>query len=544
MEPTGKQEPGQRGRLAFTTTEAHGISPLAGLDVRLPGLTVLYHPDLTRIGERVLLTDLEAGPVELSRTSPAFVSPGGFDRRPLDDTRLSRRPVRLSLDGPNGSIVCDASKTPSHVEVDGSAVTDRIEIDRASLAGGRVILLGSQIVLLLHLLDPAVGATPDDHGLIGESPDVHRLRRDIERVADLAVPVLLLGETGTGKELVSRAVHRASPRARAPFVAVNMASIPSSLAASELFGTRKGAYTGAVRSRQGYFERADGGTLFLDEIGDTPSDVQPMLLRTLETGEVVPVGSETSIRPSVRLVSATDADLTSAIEDGRFRAPVLHRLSGFVIQLPALRDRREDFGRLLVYFLREQADAVGEAARLRARQPWLPAPLVARLARWHWPGNVRQLRNTVRQLVIAHRGVDRMSLPTALEALLDQKATDRTPRDDREVPRERSLPATRPRASKPRRAGELSDDELRHALSRHGWDLQATAEHLGVSRPALYHRIKQSKTLRTAADLRAEAITTALAEAEGDDRAAAEALQVSLRALRRRINQLGLAPKA
>jgi two-component system nitrogen regulation response regulator GlnG len=165
-------------------------------------------------------------------------------------------------------------------------------------------------------------------------------RRPVRLGAPLAVPVLLQGETGTGKELAARSIHDQSTRAQGPFLAVNLGALPAPLAAAELFGARKGAYTGAVQDLPGWFGRADGGTLFLDEVGEAPLEVQVMLLRALETGEIVPVGSQTPRRVDVRVVSATDADLEAAVGRGAFRAPLLHRLAGYSIRLPPLRHRR------------------------------------------------------------------------------------------------------------------------------------------------------------------------------------------------------------
>ena len=344
------------------------------------------------------------------------------------------------------------------------------------------------------------------------------------------VPVLVRGESGTGKELVARALHQASPRRDAPYIALNMASIPESLAAAELFGAVKGAYTGADRPRQGYFRRAAGGTLFLDEIGETPPEVQVQLLRALETGEIQPVGSEEARVVDVRVVSATDADLETAAREARFRAPLLHRLSGFVLRLPRLAERREDFGRLLVHFLRQELEAVDAVHRLGpARRPWLPAPLAATLARYDWPGNVRQLRNVVRQLVITHRDVEQVVMGGSVEALLAQhSAMD-------PAPQELPAPAGAPSQRKP---AEVSEEELVAALREQRFELQATAAALGISRPSLYNLIAKSSRIRTAADLDGEEIVACHERHGGDPTAMAAELEVSEKALRRRLARL------
>ncbi len=389
---------------ADTRVESGGGAPAGAFLV--PGLTILFHPQAERIGERVALPGLASGREEqLSRLEPAFSHPGRSAPRPLADPHLSRRPVRLLPGAEPGSVrlLCAAGGTS--VVLDGEAVAEARELTGEQLERGAVLLLANRVVVLLSLLDPVGGSGLPAFGLVGESAPMVQLRREIQRVVGLGVPVLLRGETGTGKELVARALHESSPRAGRPFLAVNMGAVPATLAAAELFGAARGAFTGADRKREGYFERADGGTLFLDEVGETPQEVQVLLLRALETGEVQPVGGE-AVDVDVRLVAATDADLESAVTAGRFRAPLLHRLSGYEIAIPPLRRRRDDFGRLFLAFLRRELAEIGESDRLAippGGRPWMPAALVARLAAFDWPGNVRQLRNVVRQLVIAGR---------------------------------------------------------------------------------------------------------------------------------------------
>ena len=299
----------------------------------VPGLTILHHPDAGRVGERVALAGLASGREEsLSRTVPAFSAPGKSLLRPLSDPYLSRRPIRLLPGAEPGGVLLRCGESGTALVADGAAVTGDpgdLEIPPARLERGVVLLLAGRVVLLLSRLDPVGVAGTPDFGLVGASAPVVALRREIQRVAGLDVPVLLRGETGTGKELVARALHDAGPRRSRPFVAVNMAAIPPTLAAAELFGAARGAFTGADRKRDGTFQRADGGTLFLDEVGETPPEIQALLLRALETGEIQPVGSDEIRRVDVRLVAATDSDLEGAVTAGRFRAPLLHRLAGY-----------------------------------------------------------------------------------------------------------------------------------------------------------------------------------------------------------------------
>ncbi|MCG8462548.1 MAG: sigma 54-interacting transcriptional regulator [Holophagales bacterium] len=421
-------------------------------EVRIPGLTLLACADPRRIGERAILNTLDTGRVvELSRLSPELGDPGlGGGWRPLADPHLSRTPIRLSATR-DGGIRIDAGASPIRLQVDGIAVTGERRVSTEELEYGVVLTLANRAALLLHLLTPAPSRAPERFGLVGESQAMIAVRQQISSIADLEVPALVRGETGTGKELVATGLHRASKRRSGPLVAVNMGALPPSLAAAELFGVTKGAFTGADRRRDGLFTRAHQGTLFLDEIGETSAEIQGMLLRTLETGEIQPVGSETTRTVSVRVVAATDAPLEHAIASGRFRAPLLHRLAGYEIRLPPLRRRRDDIGRLLVHFLRQELETLGEAWRVErpGDRCWLPPRLVTRLALYPWPGNVRQLRNVARQLVIANRGADRLAATPEIEALLSE-ARDSAPAE-RDVAPRRSSPAgiSQPPTSQP-----------------------------------------------------------------------------------------------
>jgi two-component system nitrogen regulation response regulator GlnG len=233
-----------------------------------------------------------------------------------------------------------------------------------------------------------VAATPAPAAeLVGDSPPMRELFRAIGRLAQAPLSVLVTGETGTGKELVARALHRESPRARKPFVALNTAAIPAELLESELFGHEAGAFTGAHKRHVGRFEQADGGTLFLDEIGDMPAALQTRLLRVLAEGEFFRVGGRELIRVDVRVIAATHQDLAAKVADGSFRADLLHRLDVVRVPLPPLRARKADLAPLMARFLQQAAAALGAPAkRLK--------PEALRLLEAHdWPGNVRELEN-------------------------------------------------------------------------------------------------------------------------------------------------------
>ncbi|RMH21170.1 MAG: sigma-54-dependent Fis family transcriptional regulator [Gemmatimonadetes bacterium] len=236
------------------------------------------------------------------------------------------------------------------------------------------------------------------HRIVGESPGIRAVLERIERVAPTDARVLITGENGTGKELVARAIHRISERREGPFVEVNCAAIPSELIESELFGHMKGSFTGAVRDRAGRFEQADGGTLFLDEVGDMSPAAQAKVLRALEEGVVTRVGGTEAVSVDVRVVAATNKDLSAEIEAGRFREDLFYRLNVVPIHVPPLRERREDIPALVAHFV-----------ELAVRNDRVPPrrfedAALARLQRLDWPGNVRELRNTVERLLILASG--------------------------------------------------------------------------------------------------------------------------------------------
>ena len=233
----------------------------------------------------------------------------------------------------------------------------------------------------------AGGADAGDDALIGDAPAMQQLFRAIGRLAQAPLSVLVTGETGTGKELVARALHRESPRAQGPFVALNTAAIPSELLESELFGHEAGAFTGATKRHVGRFEQAHRGTLFLDEIGDMPLPLQTRLLRVLAEGEFFRVGGRELIRVDVRVVAATHQDLEARVREGAFRADLLHRLDVVRLRLPPLRERRGDIPRLAERFLQRAA------RRFDAPPKRLSRPVLERLQAHDWPGNVRELEN-------------------------------------------------------------------------------------------------------------------------------------------------------
>jgi len=254
----------------------------------------------------------------------------------------------------------------------------------------------------LAVAPPVVRASPHPcearNRLLGESPALRRVREMIERIGPTELPVLVVGESGTGKELVARAIHEASARRARPFLAENCAAIPETLLESELFGSMRGAYTGAERDREGLFRAAEGGTLFLDEIGEMPLAFQARLLRALQESEVRPVGAPRPVPVDVRVLAAMNRVPSEAIASGRLRLDLYYRLAGTTIELPPLRDRREDIPLLASRFLAQNGASRGAAA------PVLSAEALQALSAYDWPGNVRELENEIERAAVLSAG--------------------------------------------------------------------------------------------------------------------------------------------
>jgi formate hydrogenlyase transcriptional activator len=234
--------------------------------------------------------------------------------------------------------------------------------------------------------------------IIGESPALTRVLSQVKTVAPSNATTLILGETGTGKELIARAIHRLSSRKDATFIKLNCAAIPTGLLESELFGHEKGAFTGAVTQKIGRLELADKGTLFLDEVGDIPSELQPKLLRVLQDQEFERLGGNRTIRVNIRLIAATNRNLAQAVAEREFRSDLYYRLNVFPIHMPALRERTKDIPLLVRYFVQKLS------RRMNKQIETIPTETMNALIRWDWPGNVRELENFIERSVILTEG--------------------------------------------------------------------------------------------------------------------------------------------
>ncbi len=338
------------------------------------------------------------------------------------------------------------------------------------------------------LLTRALESAAARYGIIGTSPALLQALGELERVSQATASVLLLGDSGTGKELFARAVHLASPRRDAPFIKVNCAAIPDTLFESELFGHDRGAFTGANTARAGWFEQADRGTIFLDEIGELPLPMQTKLLRTLQEGTIVRLGGKRELPVNVRLVAATNRDLAVEVERGHFRRDLFYRLNVIPIRLPSLAERREDIRPLALHFLNRTNQA-------NQRNVYLSPAALDALEAQPWPGNIRELANVIERLVLLADGP--MVSKTEVARFLPQAAVDRAPA------------AAAPMAAPPLPAGDAaplvreyrelhshSAQQLHQAMARHGGNQSRAAQSLGLTPRQFGYRLRKLEPAR------------------------------------------------
>jgi Nif-specific regulatory protein len=332
-------------------------------------------------------------------------------------------------------------------------------------------------------LSQALSTHAARYGLIGSSPALLRALSELERVSQSQATVLLLGESGTGKELFARAVHLASPRSSQPFIKVNCSAIPDTLFESELFGHDRGAFTGANQARPGWFEQAHGGTIFLDEIGELPLGLQSKLLRTLQEGTVVRLGSQREIKVNVRLVAATNRDLASEVQAGRFRQDLYYRLNVIPIQLPSLAERPEDIRELALHF-------VNRSNQTHQKNVYLSPEALDALTQQSWPGNIRELGNCIERMVLLadHTLVTREQLQRYLPQALAMPAS---------MPAE-PPPATQApdRASWGVRTYESAKSHtvqvLQQAMDQHEGNQSRAAQSLGLTLRQFAYRLRKA----------------------------------------------------
>ena len=420
---------------------------LGNLPAELPSAAAAEREYAVRVGMRAVITL----PLAIAGRTWCAISTGDFTQ-PREWTPIDVNRLRII-----GEILANGfdrqrrdQEQLAHIE-EIRALRDRLQAENLSLR-------------------EEVQAQHDFDEIVGQSQPMRRALARVAQVAPTTAAVLLLGETGTGKELVARALHQRSPRSGRAFVRVNCAAIPATLIESELFGHEKGAFTGAIAARAGRFEAAHGGTLFLDEIGELSVDLQAKLLRVLQDGTFNRLGSTRTQQVDVRVVAATNRDLERAMAEGLFREDLYYRLSVFPIRLPPLRERREDI-RLLAWFIINRRQA-----KLGRHIEDIPRRVMRALEEYDWPGNVRELENVIERAMILSAG------PTLhVEA----------PADAAGVPRPAA--AHQP-APAPRRLDDVERDHIRSILERCGWRVNGTgnaAEVLGLHPNTLRFRMKK-----------------------------------------------------
>lgn len=344
---------------------------------------------------------------------------------------------------------------------------DNKDVKRAVARGVEKHSLLQNIRLLEIELDSLWG------NIIGKSQAMNSVFTIMKKVADTPTTVLISGESGTGKELVARALHRASSRNNAPFVSINCAAVPENLLESELFGYEKGAFTGAANVKQGKFEFANGGSLFLDEVGEMSLSLQVKLLRVLQEHEFQRVGGNKDIQVDVRIIAATNKDLKDEVDHGRFRADLFFRLNVVHVEVPTLRERREDIPLLVGHFLNKFGEKLGRSVREVDHQ------VMSCLCRYAWPGNVRELENVIERAVVLSKGPI-MTLDDIPREIQD--STDPMPKFDGSVSLEQSLADT---------LDSIEEKMIRHALEKADNVQAQAAKMLGISRSNLQYKMKK-----------------------------------------------------
>ncbi|MDP7113604.1 MAG: sigma-54 dependent transcriptional regulator, partial [Myxococcota bacterium] len=393
-----------------------------------------------------------------------------------DEDEAARRAGELSSTA--GGAACGVGVYPRH----GSTADELLGAARAALATASAAtpVRHAEARTARIVADPATV----EGDVVAASAAMRSLMDTIARIADAGIPVLIQGETGTGKELVARAIHRQGPRSGGPLVCVNCGGIPGQLVESTLFGHERGAFTGADRQAKGVFEAASGGTILLDEIGELPPAAQAALLRVLESGHVSRVGSTTEIRVDVRVLAATHRDLAAWADEGRFRRDLLYRLNAMTLEIPPLRERTEDIPPLARHFLACSADAV------TAGVDGIDGAVMALLQVHSWPGNVRELRNAIERAAVIARDTS-ITLDDLPEPVRRLQRTDPGPAPA-------PAPAPAPDVGRrPAGVGPLRERLRRYeieliveALNLHGGHRGRAAAALGVPLRTLSHRIQ------------------------------------------------------
>lgn len=476
-------------------------------------LTIIWHPELERIGEQTIVTGHN---LSLSRYHPLFCKPEQSGL-PLGHGGISRSPLELSIDA-QGGVTITVPAGRMQVELDGREIQGNHYLQPEQISNGTILGLGRAVLLCLHWLTALPKNNAID-GLIGVGSSTQKVRDLIRQVAVTDATVLLLGETGTGKEVVAQAIHSLSLRKHKPLVNVNMAALNDDLAAADLFGAAKGAYTGAQTTRNGFFQEAEDATLFLDEVGNAPASVQPMLLRVLETGDYRPLGATKDLTTTARIIAATDQDLYG----GGFNPALLRRLESFVINLQPLRNRREDLGALIIYLM--QSPSLNNIANKN-----LSFSLLTQFALYDWPGNIRQLRHFLKRVLLGMAANE----PPSFSSLVDTPPQRITYSAEPTSAYSPQIPSPAEKQTR-KKLNELSEADVLTALEENEWNIQSAAQALGISRPSMYKLMDNNTQIRRVEKIPEEEIQQAWKTANNDIEVCASLLKTPAEALRRNL---------
>ncbi len=450
------------GRVLIVDDE-QSMCELIEADMRMRGFTVAWHTSGEDALETLASSDWDVVLTDLRM-------PG------LDGIELCTRIVANRPDIPVVVMTAFGSMETAIAAIRAGAydfVTKPIEMDRLALTFERAVQHRA-LQEKVKVLSEAVEKHSRFDELLGTSPVMQKLYDQLARVADSETSVLVIGESGTGKELAARAIHRRSRRKDNPFVAVNCAALPEPLLESELFGHAKGAFTDARSQRKGLFQQAEGGTLLLDEIGEMPLAIQPRLLRALEENRVRPVGSDTEVAFDVRLVSATNRDLESAVDEGRFREDLFFRINVIQMELPPLRARGTDTLLLAQHFLKKFAARSGHPI------VGISEAVAEKMLAYSWPGNVRELRNVIERAVALGRH-DRLVVEDLPEKVRDYRSSQVV------------IAGSDPTELVPME--EVERRYILHVLESVDGNKTLAARTLGLDRKTLYRKLRSFGTL-------------------------------------------------
>lgn len=507
-------------------------------------ITIAWHPEINRIGEQFLSTT-QASVIDINRFHPLFKR-GNAEALPVAYSGISRNPVRI-VRNENNAITITPSNSQMVVEVNGEKIHQAITLSKEQIDGGLILGLGRAVIFCLHWMrcPPKQNHV---HGFLGVGEAAVRSRDLIRQAAKTDNTVLLLGETGTGKEIAAQAIHALSNRSTRPLATVNMAALNDSFAAIDLFGVVKDVYPELHATRVGLFCEAANSTLFLDDISNTPNTIQPLLLRVLESGEYRPLGAQIDNQSTARLIAAAD----QSVYDIDFNQALLRRLENFVIKLQPLRERREDIGLLMANIIDNNTENAVPASSI-------PSNLITQLMIYDWPGNVRQLIHVFNRVLFAFKNEDTTGLNTIINISPrdDKKSSNQfviAPTDDATLKiliakannqfksqNTEVLAKIEAKVGTARvKLAKLSEKDILKAMEKNAWTIQYAAQDLGISRPSMYKLLDNHSQIRRAEQIPAEELSKAISDCKGEVELCASLLKTPNEALRRHLKGLGL----